>query len=283
VSRSVTWQEVYQRLAGAPPGRLYGIPRGGAIVAGLTGRAVDALDDADWIVDDVADSGRTMEALVRIASKPVWTLFDRERDGFGDSQLVLPWEDVGSSRLDRLERLGGELLETLGYDCASGDLRDTPARWAKWWIEFLSHDAGRTDVTFELKTQGQLVVVGGLTLWSVCEHHLLPFMVMVSVGYVPSDRVLGLSKVARIARRAAHKLQLQERLVEDITGDVRRLAATEDVIVLGRGRHLCLEARGTRAPAVTSTVSAAGAFRRRSSLRREFLSLCGPDANRWMW
>jgi GTP cyclohydrolase I len=276
VSKNVTWQEVYRRLAAAPPGRLYGVPRGGAIVAGLTGRAVDALDEADWVVDDVADSGRTVDAFARLAGKPVWTLFDRELDGVGDRQLVLPWEDATASRLDRLERLGRELLETLGYDSTAGDLRETPGRWARWWVEFLEHDAGRTDVTFELVAEGQLIIVGNVLVWSVCEHHLLPFQVTVTVGYVPAGRVLGLSKVARIAHRAAHKLQLQERLAQDITKDVGREAGTDDVIVLGRGRHLCMEARGARTPAVTSSLSATGAFRRRSSLRREFLSLCGP-------
>lgn len=275
-SKSITWQDVYARLADAPPGRLYGVPRGGAIVAGLTGRAVDAIEQADWVVDDVADSGRTIEALADGTGKPIWTLFNRERDGVGDSQLVFPWEDTAASRLDRLERLGRELLQTLGYDHSSRDLRDTPTRWARWWIEFLDHDAGRTDVTFELLTDGQLVIVGDLLLWSVCEHHLLPFQVTVSVGYVPAGRVLGLSKVARIARRAAHKLQLQERLVQEITTLVGAAAGTDDVVALGRGRHQCMEARGVRTSALTSSLSATGAFRRRPSLRREFLNLCGP-------
>jgi len=95
VSRRVTWDEVYERLSSAPPGRLYGIPRGGAIVAGLSGRAVDRPEDADWIVDDVIDSGAT---LAQIAStKPAWGLLAllhfswRHRHFRGSSETETNW------------------------------------------------------------------------------------------------------------------------------------------------------------------------------------------------
>src|SRR5260370_6203512 len=111
-SRTVRWPEVYQRLAGAPPGRLYGIPRGGSIVAGLTGRAVDAIDEADWLVDDVIDSCKTADAWTSRSGKPVWALFDRSRDGLGDRQWILPCDVAPSGNAQRahLERIGFELI-----------------------------------------------------------------------------------------------------------------------------------------------------------------------------
>jgi GTP cyclohydrolase I len=108
----------------------------------------------------------------------------------------------------------------------------------------------------------------------MCEHHLLPFEVVVSIGYVPAGIVLGLSKFARVAQRAAHKLQLQERLVEEVAQYTMELVHTNDVAVLGVGRHSCLEARGPRTRALTTSFSASGAFRRRPTLRRDFLQLC---------
>jgi GTP cyclohydrolase I len=129
-------------------------------------------------------------------------------------------------------------------------------------------------VTFDVVTEGQLVVVAGMHVWSVCEHHLLPFEVTVSVGYVPVGRVLGLSKFARLAQRAAHKLQIQERLIEEISIQAQQLVQTEDVAVLGIGRHLCMEARGPKTRATTTSFATSGTFARRAALRRDFLQLC---------
>src|SRR5260370_30538493 len=106
VSRNVTWSEIYERLTTAPPGKLYGIPRGGAIVAGLTGRAVDHADQADWVVDDVIDSGTT-GALAQLWNKPLWGLFDRSKDAIGDHEVAFPWEGP-ADRAKKLEHIGRE-------------------------------------------------------------------------------------------------------------------------------------------------------------------------------
>jgi GTP cyclohydrolase IA len=277
VSRQVTWSEVYERLSSAPSGKLYGIPRGGAIVAGLTGRAVDQIEQADWVVDDVIDSGKSGE-LARMWKKPIWGLFDRSRDGLGDHEVNFPWEGP-TGRVKRLEYLGRELLLTIGYDPTSPELRETPGRWARWWEEFLTHDPGHIDTAFEAVAADQLVVVGGMRVWSVCEHHLLPFSSTVSVGYVPNGRLLGLSKFARIAWQAAHRLQLQERMAEVIAEEVGRVADSRDLAVLVRGRHLCMEARGVKTPAVTSTLTTRGKLKDDASMRMEFLQLATGQAN----
>jgi GTP cyclohydrolase IA len=271
VSRSVSWAEVYQRLADAPPGRLYGLSKGGAIVAGLTGRAVDQVDAADWVVHDIVNS-RAAAGIE--AGKPVWSLFDRERDGIGDRQLFFPWGEasVTAGRLARLEQIGRELLETLGYDPTATGLKETPTRWARWWEEFTSYEPGRTDIAFEEVVAGQLVVVSGMHLWSVCEHHLLPFEVEVAVGYVPGEHLLGLSKFARIAQASAHRLQLQERIASQIAEHVKHLSGTVDLAVLVRGRHLCMEARGIRTAAISTSLVTSGALRE-DALQRSFLAL----------
>lgn len=274
MSRTVGWDEVYKRIAAAPPGRLYGIPRGGAIVAGLTGRAVDDIRHADWIVDDVIDTGRTKHAVAAMAQKPIWSLFELERDGVGDAELVFPWEgSEPATRQAKLERLGSELLRTLGYDPNDAALRMTPVRWARWWSDFIDFQPGRFDTSFEFIAGGQMVVVAGIPLWSVCEHHLLPFKIEVAIAYVPARRVLGLSKFVRVAQRAAHRLQLQERLVQHIALAVSQLSGTEDVAVVARGRHQCMEARGVKTSASATSLHTSGVFRARPDMRNDFLLL----------
>lgn len=275
-SKTVAWSEIYARLANAPAGALYGIPRGGSVVAGLTGRAVDRVEDADWLIDDVIDSKMTARAWAKRVGKPVWALFDRDRDGLTDRQLVMPWEAPGNGAAQQsaLERIGLNLIETLGYDPMSERLRDTPARWARWWQELLSSDdTTRLDSTFEIAESGRLVLVSGMRMWSICEHHLLPFSVSTSIGYVPHGRVLGLSKFARLSVRAAHGLQLQERLASEIADATCKLARSPDVAVLLYGRHTCMEARGARMPATTTSLITRGAFETDPLLRAEFIAL----------
>ena len=275
-SKSVSWSEIYRRLAEAPPGKLYGIPRGGSIVAGLTGRAVDDAHAADWLVDDVISSKATATAWSSRFDKPVWALFDKERDGLTDQQLTMPWEGhrAGDAQRATLERIALELLETLGYDPASEGLRDTPNRWARWWQEFVTHaPAARLDSVFEVAESGRMVVVGGMRMWSMCEHHLMPFSVDVSIAYVPQGRVLGLSKFARLSLKVAHQLQLQERLASQIADATEISTSSPDVAVLAYGRHLCMEARGVKVPAVAVSLITRGAFEADSSLRAEFIAL----------
>jgi GTP cyclohydrolase I len=271
VSRQVTWSEVYERLTAAPSGKLYGIPRGGAIVAGLTGRAVDQIEQADWVVDDVIDSGKSGE-FARMWKKPLWGLFDRTTDAIGDNEVTFPWEGP-VERVQKLEHLCRELLQTIGYDPTAAELKETPGRWAAWWEEFLNYDPGRVDTVFEAVATDQLVVIGGMRLWSICEHHLLPFELDLNVGYVPAGQVLGLSKFARIAHAIAHRLQLQERMVSEIADEIVEKTGSDDVVVSAHGRHLCMEARGVRTQAVTTSLVARGRFQADPALRQEFVLL----------
>lgn len=275
MTRRVSWAEVYERLAGAPQGKLYGARRGGSIVAGLSGRAVDRIEDADWLVADVVDGAATDG----VEGKPVWGLFDSARDGCAKDSLVFPWDDAppaADGRRARLERIGRELIEAIGEDPERSPLDGTPARWASWWEEFLDFDPGRIDTTFDVATSGQLVVVSGIKLWSICEHHLLPFDLSVAIGYIPSERLLGLSKFARTGMAVAHRLQLQERLVEQLADEIATTTGSGDVAVLAHGRHLCVEARGVKTPARASTFVGRGRLQTDAALRQEFLTLAGP-------
>ena len=166
----------------------------------------------------------------------------------------------------------------IGEDPARPGLADTPARFARWWLEFVDYDPGNLATTFPVSEMDQMVVVGPIRVWSVCEHHLLPFYCDVTVGYVTDERVLGLSKLARIAHQHAHSLQIQERLVEQVADSVVELSGSADVAVLGRGEHLCMSMRGIRSPAIMTTSVMRGSFRESVTARAEFLSLAGPQS-----
>lgn len=172
----------------------------------------------------------------------------------------------------RIERIGHELLDALGI-AITPSTADTPKRWAKWWAEFIEYGDARTETTFAVEHVDQLVVVSGVRVWSLCEHHLLPFYCDLAMGYIARERVLGLSKFGRIAHLYAHRPQVQERLVADIAAHLQRVTGSPDVAVVARGEHLCMTMRGIRAPAVMSSSAMLGMFREDARARAEFLQL----------
>lgn len=176
-----------------------------------------------------------------------------------------------------LERIGRDLLTAIGEDPDRPGLAATPARFARWWTEFMTtNPADGPMTTFAQTATDDLVVVSGMTVWSLCEHHLLPFNATISIGYLPAGRILGLSKFGRIAHAAAHRLQVQERLVAEIADAVRVAAATTDVAVLAAGEHLCMTMRGVRTPATMTSSALRGRFRDLPELRAEFMSIASP-------
>ncbi len=180
-----------------------------------------------------------------------------------------------SKRVDypRLLALGHELLLAIGEDPEREGLRETPRRWADSWREFIEYDPGTTETTFSSLTSDKLVCVSGIRVASLCEHHLLPFWCEVSIGYIPDEKVLGLSKFARIAHQFAHRLQLQEQLGLQIANEITRITGTMNVAVVLKGEHLCMTARGIRTPGRMTSSVMRGVFRTESETRMEFLRL----------
>ena len=187
----------------------------------------------------------------------------------------IPEQELSARKVDypRLLELGRELLIAIGEDPNREGLQDTPLRWASWWREFIEYDAGTTDTSFNSVSTDQMVCVSGMRVFSLCEHHLLPMWCDVAIGYIPRDKVLGLSKFARIAHKFAHQLQVQERLGEQIADELSRITGTPDVAVILKGEHLCMSARGIRTPGVMTTSVMRGVFRAEYQTRMEFLRL----------
>ncbi|ABD11124.1 GTP cyclohydrolase I [Frankia casuarinae] len=162
---------------------------------------------------------------------------------------------------DPLEGLARQLLVEIGEDPGRDGLRETPARYARWWREFVGFDPGNTETAFEQVNHGQLVQVNDIRVWSLCEHHLLPFWCDISIAYLAKDKLLGLSKFARIAHHHAHRLQVQERLTGAIADAIEALCGVPDVAVRAKGEHLCMTMRGIRSPATMSTLVLRGVFK----------------------
>ena len=124
-----------------------------------------------------------------------------------------------------------------------------------------------------------MVVVGGMSVWSLCEHHLLPMNLDVAVGYVPDGEVVGLSKFGRIAQQSAARLQVQERFTRQVADEIIDVIGSDDVAVAVRGTHLCMSTRGVKMEAArTSTIQAGGRLRHDPVLSQQFLTLA---TDRW--
>ena len=176
----------------------------------------------------------------------------------------------------RAERAARELLESLGFDLADESLRDTPRRMAAMYAELLS-PAPFTPTTFPNDGgYDELVVATGIPFHSLCEHHLLPFVGVAHVGYLPGERIIGLSKLARVVELFARDLQVQERLTTQVARWLEDHLAPRGVGVVLEAEHLCMSLRGVQKPGARTVTSALhGRVRDDPRTRQEFLSLTG--------
>ena len=179
-----------------------------------------------------------------------------------------------------IEKSIKNILIALGDDPEREGLKGTPDRVARMYEEVFegmcyTNDeiAQMFDKCFEDTTTGDLVIVGDIPIFSYCEHHIaLMYDMTVDVGYIPKGKVIGLSKIARIADMVGKRLQLQERIGSDIEEILTKVLGTEDVAVRISGRHSCMTARGIKKPSITTTCALSGEFRTNSDLRQEFYS-----------
>ncbi|HEX2662802.1 MAG TPA: GTP cyclohydrolase I FolE [Candidatus Acidoferrum sp.] len=171
-----------------------------------------------------------------------------------------------------------ELIKIIGEDPSREGLRKTPERFEKAF-KFLTSgyhqnvDHVLNGATFSV-AYDEMVIVKDIEFFSLCEHHLLPFFGQAHVAYLPDKRVIGLSKIARLVNMFARRLQIQERLTNQVAEAIQEKIAPQGVGVIIQARHLCMQMRGVEkqcGQAVTSSML--GAFRHNKQTRDEFLSL----------
>jgi GTP cyclohydrolase I len=174
-----------------------------------------------------------------------------------------------------------EIIRLVGEDPEREGLRKTPERYQKA-LKFLTSgyhqnvDHVLNGATFSV-CYDEMVVVKDIEFFSLCEHHLLPFFGKAHVAYLPSKKVIGLSKIARLVNMFARRLQIQERMTSQIADAIKEKIAPQGVGVIIEARHLCMQMRGVEkqhGQAVTSAML--GAFRENKQTRDEFLALIRP-------
>ena len=169
------------------------------------------------------------------------------------------------------------LLVGIGEDPDREGLADTPKRYAKALCELTSwtdvETTGILKTSFAGEGYDQVVVVSGIPFNSLCEHHMLPFSGHVTVGYLPSERVVGLSKIPRLVNAYSHRLQIQERLTEQIADTIHTELDARGVGVIVTAHHTCMSMRGVKSHGNMTTSAMRGAMLDNAETRAELLAL----------
>ncbi len=178
---------------------------------------------------------------------------------------------------EQIEHHVREILRLIGENVEREGLLETPARVVRMYEEIFSgYDIDPREVlgvTFDEQHE-ELVIVKDIVFYSQCEHHMAPFFGKIHIGYIPSGKIAGLSKFARLVDAITRKLQVQERITSEIADILDEMLSPQGVMVVVEAEHLCMSARGVRkhgSKTVTSAVR--GLFRRDAALRSEFMSL----------
>ena len=177
----------------------------------------------------------------------------------------------------KIEKAVKMILEGVGADVRCKDLLATPRRVAEMYEEILKgqnkNAEEELDVILE-QEHDEIILLKNIPLYSLCEHHLLPFVGKAHVAYIPDKRITGLSKIARVVDVLSRRLQVQERLTAKIAEAIMRKLKPKGVMVVVEAEHLCMSMRGVQKPgAVTATSVVRGIFRANPKTRQEALSL----------
>jgi len=295
--------KILQKAKGIKIQQIWGIPRGGEVLGIILSHQLGisykpllqtyedtGIPESVLLCDDLVDTGETMRkyspTLSAVLFRKPWskfgpTFFIEETDKW----IVFPYE-AEYTKHDRLEndvieQATSQLLHGLNVDLSDPNFYDTPARVSRMWHEicsscFIDLDAEIRkvlSVTFPSEND-QMVIVRDIELYSVCPHHLLPVRLNVSIGYIPDKKVLGLSKLARLAKLILSQPILQEDATNQIAEELQKCLNPLGVGVLLKGYHLCMASRGVKQmehETITSAVK--GVFKDELATRAEFLEL----------
>ncbi|KAG8771005.1 GTP cyclohydrolase 1 [Ceratobasidium sp. 428] len=192
-----------------------------------------------------------------------------------------------AEKTERVAKLAGAvrtLLECIGEDPDREGLQRTPDRYAKALLWMTKGYEERLSEVINnaifAEDHDELVIVRDIDVFSLCEHHLVPFTGKISIGYIPNSLVLGLSKLARIAETFSRRLQVQERLTRQVALAVEEAISPRGVAVVMEATHLCMAMRGVQKPGATTVTSTMlGCFRTQAKTREEFLTLIRSPSN----
>lgn len=176
-----------------------------------------------------------------------------------------------------IEKQIAEILEAIGDNPKREGLRNTPERVAKAFDKLFGGyqlDPKKFLTVFDSEGYDEMITVKDIQFYSTCEHHMLPFFGVAHIGYIPNNKIIGLSKIPRMVEVFARRLQNQERLTQEIANTINTVLKPKGVGVVLEAKHLCMMARGVEKSGVNVTTSAfTGLFRKDQRTRNEFLQL----------
>lgn len=284
--RQAVFQMFCKQSAGETTIRVYGVPRGGIPVAYLLAahsrlfEVVQHPEQADWIVDDLVDSGKTRSGFKeRFPGKPFHALADylptKKQPG---QWIVFPWEQSLNGADESATDIPIRLLQYIGEDPNREGLKETPQRFLKAWKHWTSGYGQTPSSMAKVFKDGaqkydEMLWENELPFYSMCEHHLAPFFGTCTIAYIPDGAVCGLSKFKRIVDIFSRRLQMQERLTVEIADAIEEVLKPYGCGVVMKARHMCKESRGVQIQGSYTTSSALrGKFKDDPTVRAEFLS-----------
>lgn len=276
MKKYIDWKLIFERINNIKEQfnkdtKYYGVPRGGTIVAGLIGNPVQNIEDADVIIDDLIDSGTTLQRYEKY-NKPFVALIDKRKE-FQNEWLVFPWEIKEEDSEETVEDNVKRLLQYFGEDVNREGLQDTPKRYVKFFREFLSPPKWNC-TTFEGEGYDEMIVQTDIPFHSLCEHHIAPFFGYGHIAYIPNKRIVGLSKLARTLETFSRRLQNQERITTQVAEFLQEQLDPKGVAVVLKAKHMCMEMRGVKKhDTYTTTSKLIGYFKDDQDARAEFLNL----------
>ena len=275
----MTWEEISERLEPLDKkGTLiYGVPRGGMIAAGFLKRStnITSPEEADIILDDIIDSGKTRDKYRKdYPEKPFLALVNKAGADVAMGWIVFPWEKDDAASVDDVVT---RQLQYIGEDVNREGLIETPARVVRSWNELYA--GYKMDPVSVLKTFtdgacDEMVLLKNIEFYSTCEHHLLPFFGKAHIAYIPNGQVVGISKLARLLEVYARRLQIQERLGQQVTEAMNEYLHPKGAACILEAQHFCMISRGIqKQKSIMVTSSLTGAFRDTPEARAELLAL----------
>ena len=267
-NRSITWAEITERVNKLDKTKkYYGVPRGGQYISAML-NPVDTIEEADIIIDDLIDSGKT-EQDYKVYNKPFLALFNKQtEEDLKGRWLVFPWE----VKEEPVENNFVRILQYLGEDPNREGLKETPKRYIKFLKEFLNPKEFNF-TTFDAEGTDEMIVQSNIPFYSLCEHHIAPFFGVGTIAYIPNGKIVGLSKLARTLDLYANRLQNQERITSEIAQRLQQELNPKGVAVSLKAQHLCMCMRGVKKyDTWTTTTKLLGLFKEDDKARNEFVT-----------
>jgi len=262
--------------------KIWGIPRGG-VYAALVYKAaapddvdiVGTPEEADLLVDDIIDSGVTAKEYSEKYKKDVLALVVKEPGN--TDWIVFCWEHA-QNELGPEENIK-RILQYIGEDVEREGLRETPSRVVKSYSYIFGgykEDVSKVMKVFKEESSDEMIVLKDIEFYSTCEHHMQPFFGKAHIAYIPDGKVLGVSKLARVLEIYARRLQIQERLTDQITEAIMKHLEPLGAACMIEAKHFCMICRGVeKQNSIMMTSSLKGAFKDKPEVRSEFLTLIG--------